>query len=46
MEFWKLFWEYNNDIETLKSAVKCESNPFGEITPEEYKEICGEEFSL
>lgn len=33
------------DIEMLKSAVITESNRYGEITPEEFKEITGEEFS-
>ncbi|AJA42545.1 hypothetical protein phiCT453A_55 (endogenous virus) [Clostridium phage phiCT453A] len=43
------FWEiaYINEwvtAEQLKGAVKTKKNPFGEITPEEYKEITGIEF--
>lgn len=44
MEFWELFWKYTKNEETLRSAVKCESNPYGEITPEEFKKICGIDF--
>lgn len=43
------FWEYAYKInaiskEVLHQAVKCATNPAGEITPEDYKRICGEEF--
>ncbi|WP_049825172.1 XkdX family protein [Paenibacillus sp. 1-18] len=31
-------------VEKLKGAVKTEDNPFGEISPEEYKEITGVDF--
>lgn len=36
------FGWFGKDI--LKLAVKTESNPYGEITKEQYKEITGEEF--
>ena len=45
MTFWKMAWEYKwADIDTMRMAVKTESNPFGEISKEEFKEITGEEF--
>lgn len=45
MEFWKLAYERNwVDATTLKKAVKTDKNPYGEITPEEYKDITGIEF--
>ncbi|MCA1293112.1 XkdX family protein [Paenibacillus sp. alder61] len=46
MKFWTLAFE-NNWItaEALKGAVKTELNPFGEITPEEYKRITGDEYT-
>ncbi|MFL1677482.1 XkdX family protein [Paenibacillus dendritiformis] len=46
MTFWKLAFECKwIDAEGLRAAVKTESNPFGEISPEEYKEITGIDFS-
>lgn len=45
MSFWKMVYYMGAiDITLLRQAVKCESNPFGEITPEEFKEICNEDF--
>lgn len=45
MYFWQL--AYNRkwvDLDQLRLAVKTESNPYGEITPVEFKEITGIEF--
>jgi hypothetical protein len=45
MSFWQL--AYNSkwvDAEFLKQVVITESNPYGEITPQEYFEITGIEF--
>lgn len=43
------FWKCGYDMEVfevgmLAQAVICEDNRFGDITPEEFKEICGEDF--
>ncbi|MBG9737081.1 XkdX family protein [Paenibacillus alvei] len=47
MNFWKLAFECRwIDTDGLCAAVKTEANPFGEITPEEYKQITGKEFSV
>ena len=44
-EFWNLAFKRKAiDEATLKQVVKTESNPFGEITLEEYKTICNKEF--
>lgn len=44
-EFWKMAYNMDcADIDTLKEVVKTEKNRYGEITPEEFKEITGEEF--
>lgn len=46
MTFWTLAFNQRwVTAEQLKSAVKTENNPFGEITPEEYKTITGIEFT-
>ncbi|MFB5761096.1 XkdX family protein [Paenibacillus medicaginis] len=46
MSFWQKAFKYGwIDAESLKGAVKTETNPFGEITPEEYKDITGVEFA-
>ncbi|MEK5165974.1 XkdX family protein [Paenibacillus sp. FSL R5-0527] len=40
MKFWTLAFTMKwVTAEALRGAVKTEQNPFGEITPEEYKEI-------
>lgn len=40
MSFWKMAYEQKwVDATELKGAVKTTGNPFGEITPEEYKAI-------
>lgn len=51
MAFWKLAYDMgwiDRDKEAaaikLRLAVKTESNPFGEITPEEYKTITNKDF--
>ncbi|CAH8772452.1 hypothetical protein [Paenibacillus dendritiformis] len=46
MTFWKLAFDCIwIDAEGLRAAVKTESNPFGEISPEEYKKITGVDFN-
>ena len=45
MAFWKL--AYNQKwvtIDQLRLAVTTESNPYGEITPDEFKKITGKDF--
>lgn len=45
MAFWQL--AYNQKwctIDQLRMAVKTTSNPYGEITPDEFKTITGEDF--
>ena len=45
MPFWKLAFNQKwVTAEQLRLAVKTDSNQFGEITPEEYKEITKQEF--
>lgn len=47
MEFWKLCYDLKIiDAEYLKQAVITESNKYGDITQEQYKEIVGVEFSV
>ena len=42
MAFWKLAYNMKwVTAEQLRLAVITEDNPFGEITPEQYKEITG-----
>lgn len=44
-DFWKNAYNWGwADAVLLRLVVKTESNPFGEITPEEFFEITGEEF--
>lgn len=44
-EFWKMVWNMKAiTISELRRAVKTEQNPFGEISPEEFKQISGEDF--
>lgn len=46
MTFWKTaFVQRWITAEKLKGAVKTDDNPFGEITPEEYKTITGLDFA-
>ena len=45
MDFWKM--AYDNHwvgLSYLSQAVKTTDNPFGDISPEEYKAICGKDF--
>lgn len=45
MAFWSLAYKCNwVTIDQLRLAVKTESNPYGEITPEEFKKITGQDF--
>lgn len=45
MAFWEMAYNYGwVTKEELRGAVKTETNPFGDITKEEYKQITGEEF--
>lgn len=46
MNFWTLAFNMKwVTAEALKGAVIIDSNPYGEITPEEYKTITGMEFA-
>lgn len=45
MDFWKM--AYDNqwiEIDLLRQAVITETNPFGDITKEQFKEITGQDF--
>lgn len=45
MNFWKMAYNLKwVTTEQLRLAVKYESNPYGEITTEEYKEITNKDF--
>ena len=45
MQFWQIAFMYKwVTADQLKLAVKTETNPFGEISKEQYKEITGQEF--
>ena len=45
MAFWKLAYTHKwVTAEQLRLAVITESNPYGEITPEQFKEITGKDF--
>lgn len=45
MQFWQIAFMYKwVTADQLRLAVKTETNPFGEITKEQYKEITGQEF--
>ncbi|MGG3012311.1 XkdX family protein [Brevibacillus parabrevis] len=45
MAFWNLAYKYKwVTIDQLRLAVKTDTNPFGEITPEEFKQITGQDF--
>lgn len=46
MAFWNLAYKSNwVTADQLRLAVKTDSNPFGEITPEEFETITGESFA-
>lgn len=45
MDFWKM--AYDNqwiEIDLLRQAVITDTNPFGDITKEQFKEITGQDF--
>lgn len=45
MDFWKM--AYDNqwvNIDLLRQAVITDTNPFGDITKEQFKEITGQDF--
>lgn len=43
--FWKMAYDYKwVDTAKLRLAVKTPDNPYGEITPEEFFQITGEQF--
>lgn len=45
MDFLKLAWEYQwITLEELKTLVITKATPWGDITPEEFKLITGQEF--
>jgi len=45
MEFWKMIFDMKViDSDFLRQAVICDSNKFGDITIEQFKEITGEDF--
>lgn len=47
MDFWKMAFDYKwVTADQLKGAVKTDTNPFGEITPDEYKIITGMDFVI
>ena len=46
MEFWSMAYRYQwVDATQLKGAVITDTNKFGEITPEQYKDITGIDFA-
>lgn len=46
MSFWKLAYDMKwVDATMLKGAVITDTNKFGEITPEQYKQITGTDFT-
>lgn len=45
MDFWKMAYDNNwIEISLLRQAVITDTNPFGDITKEQFKEITGQEF--
>lgn len=45
MDFLKLAWEYEwITLDELKTLVITEATPWGQITPDEFKEITGQDF--
>ncbi|MDP4095481.1 XkdX family protein [Paenibacillus sp. P96] len=46
MMFWQMAFVWGwVDADSLKGAVKTDVNPYGEITPDEYKTITGVDFA-
>lgn len=47
MGFWKMVYDMGVvDADFIKQAVITDSNKFGDITLEQYKEITGKDFAL
>ena len=45
MDFLKLAWEYEwITLDELKTLVITKATPWGQITPDEFKEIPGQDF--
>lgn len=45
MDFWKMAWDNKYiEEELLRKAVITEQNKYGDITPEQFKEITKEDF--
>lgn len=45
--FWKMAFDMRAiDINLLRQAVKTDSNPFGELSEDEFKEISGVDFEV
>lgn len=45
MDFWKMAYDLSwIGIDVLRQAVITETNPFGDISKEQFKEITGEDF--
>lgn len=45
MDFWKMAYDLSwIDIDVLRQVVITETNPFGDISKEQFKEITGEDF--
>ncbi len=45
MDFWKMAFDNGwVGVDMIRQAVITETNPFGDITKEEFKEITGQEF--
>lgn len=45
MDFLKLAWEYEwITLDELKTLVITKATPWGQITPDEFKEITGKDF--
>ena len=45
MDFWKMAYDLSwIDIDVLRQTVITETNPFGDISKEQFKEITGEDF--
>lgn len=45
MTFWSLAYSRKwVTVDQLRKAVKTDTNPYGQITPEQFKEITGTDF--
>lgn len=45
MDFWKMAFDNGwVGVDMIRQAVITETNPFGDITKEEFKEITGQDF--